>query len=121
MRGNLDSGSPVVLSAYANLRELADALMEQLQGDGSDQSEDDDGFDAGDVDDVDEGGEDDDEDEDDEETAEKKAKIRQFASEIKQLEAAIDKKRAGFQGGNPIMIVSAWKPSLSRVPPRLNV
>jgi transcription initiation factor TFIID subunit 7 len=44
--------------------------------------------------------------EDDEETAEMKDKIKQFTSEIKQLESAIEKKRAGFQGGNPIMMVS---------------
>jgi hypothetical protein len=88
-------------------RELANALMEQMDG-GAESDEDEDGFDDGDADDADEGGEDgdEDEDEDDEETLGKKAKIRQFASEIKQLEAAIDKKRAGFQGGNPIMIVS---------------
>ncbi|EIW69767.1 hypothetical protein TREMEDRAFT_61532 [Tremella mesenterica DSM 1558] len=43
------------------------------------------------------------EDEDDEETAEKKAKIRQFTSEIKNIEATIERKRAGFTGGNPIM------------------
>jgi transcription initiation factor TFIID subunit 7 len=82
--------------------------MEQM--DGNVESDDEDGFDDGDADDADEGGEDGDEDEDDEddeETLEKKAKIRQFASEIKQLEMAIEKKRAGFQGGNPIMIVSS--------------
>lgn len=36
---------------------------------------------------------------------EKRAKIKQFTSEIKALEAVIDKKRAGFTGGNPIMVV----------------
>ena len=80
--------------------------MEHMDENASGESDDEDGFDEGDADDADEGGEDDEEDEDDEETAEKKAKIRQFASEIKQLELAIEKKRAGFQGGNPIMIVS---------------
>lgn len=36
---------------------------------------------------------------------EKRAKIKQFTSEIKALETVIDKKRAGFTGGNPIMVV----------------
>jgi len=40
---------------------------------------------------------------DDEETAEAKAKIKQYTSEIKQLETMIEKKRAGFTGGNPII------------------
>ena len=43
--------------------------------------------------------------EEDEESAEKRAKARQLASEIKALEGAIEKKKAGFQGGNPIMMV----------------
>ena len=43
--------------------------------------------------------------EDDEETTEKKAKIRQFTSEIKALEAAIEKKKASFTRGNAIMEV----------------
>jgi transcription initiation factor TFIID subunit 7 len=55
---------------------------------------------------TDDDGEDEGEDEEDEETSEKKAKIKQFASEIKALESAIEKKRAGFTGGNPIMMVS---------------
>ena len=48
--------------------------------------------------------------------AEKRAKIRQFTSEIKALETAIEKKRAGFQGGNPIIQVrlagSSWMMTL---------
>jgi TATA-binding protein-associated factor Taf7 len=55
--------------------------------------------------------EDDDDDqkseEEDEETSEKKAKIRQFTSEIKALEGAIEKKKATFTRGNAIMEVSA--------------
>ncbi len=45
--------------------------------------------------------------EDDDATIEKKAKIRQFTSEIKALELAVEKKRAGFTGGNPIMMVNS--------------
>ena len=61
------------------------------------------------------GSEEDDEDaseksEDDDATLEKKAKVRQFTSEIKTLESAIEKKRAGFAGGNPIMMVSIITP-----------
>lgn len=59
----------------------------------------------------DEGDDEGEEEEEDEETLEKRAKIRQFNSEIKALEMAIEKKRAGFAGGNPIMMVS-----LSRIP-----
>lgn len=46
------------------------------------------------------------EEDDDEETMEKRAKIRQFTSEIKALELAIERKRAGVQPLNPIMMVS---------------
>lgn len=55
----------------------------------------------------DEEGEDgaDDSEEEDEETMGIRAKIKQFAAEIKALETAIEKKRSGFQGGNPIMLV----------------
>lgn len=89
-------------------RDLAAALMEQMGEDaGGDDAEfgsDEDGMmmsdEDGDEDDG-EGGE----DEQDEELAEKRAKARQLASEIKALEGAIEKKRAGFQGGNPIMMV----------------
>ncbi|KAK8850423.1 hypothetical protein IAR55_004341 [Kwoniella newhampshirensis] len=84
-------------------QELAAALMEDMDGsDGSGQSEDDEDALSGSDDD-----EDDDEgekSEDDDETIEKKAKIKQFNSEIKALEGAIEKKRAGFAGGNPIMM-----------------
>jgi TATA-binding protein-associated factor Taf7 len=44
--------------------------------------------------------------EDDEETMEKKDKIKQLTSEVKALESAIEKKKASFTGGNPIMMVS---------------
>ena len=43
--------------------------------------------------------------EEDQETMEKKAKIRQLTSEIKGTEAAIEKKKQGFTGGNVIMLV----------------
>lgn len=48
--------------------------------------------------------------EDDDATLEKKAKIRQFTSEIKALESAVEKKRVGFTGGNPIMMASLIGP-----------
>ena len=79
--------------------------MEQMD-EGDDQSED--GLsaseDAEEDDEDDESGKSED---DDEETADKKVKIRQLASEIKALEGAIEKKRAGFTGGNPIIQVSS--------------
>lgn len=37
---------------------------------------------------------------------EKKDKIKQLTSEVKALESAIEKKKASFTGGNPIMMVS---------------
>lgn len=65
-------------------------------------SEDEDDEDDGDGD-----GQKSDEEEDDE-TTEMKTKIRQLTGEIKALEGAVEKKRAGFTGGsNPIMKVSA--------------
>ena len=81
-------------------RELAQALREGMGGD-SDEQGSDDGLSA----DEDEDEDDDAKSEDDDETTEKRAKIRQFTSEIKALEAAIEKKRAGFTRGNPIMEV----------------
>jgi len=75
-----------------------------LQSDGSDGSEDEDPISGSDDDDEDDEG---DKSEEDDETIERRAKIKQFTNEIKALEAAIEKKRAGFVGGNPIMMVSA--------------
>jgi transcription initiation factor TFIID subunit 7 len=76
--------------------------MEQMEAGSEDRSGSEDGLSGME----DEGEDEDEESEDDEETVEKKAKIRQFTSEIKALETAIEKKRAGFTGGNPIMMVS---------------
>ncbi|ORY29634.1 TAFII55 protein conserved region-domain-containing protein [Naematelia encephala] len=82
--------------------ELAAALRDQMEGEGSATGQsDDEGMSEDDDDDEAEKSEDD----DDDETAEKKAKIKQFTAEIKALEGAIEKKRAGFTGGNPIIIV----------------
>lgn len=77
-------------------QDLQAALMETMER--SDESGSDDGLSGTDDDDDDAGG-----DDDDEETSERKAKIKQYTSEIKQLETLIDKKRAGFTGGNPII------------------
>ena len=90
------------------ISDLAAALLEQMGEDaGGEEAEsgsDEDGLMMSDDD-----GEEDDGDgqdgEEDEESAEKRAKARQLASEIKALEGAIEKKKAGFQGGNPIMMV----------------
>lgn len=68
--------------------------MERM--DRSDESGSEDGLDASEDDD-------DQDSEDDEETSEQKAKIKQYTAEIKQLETLIEKKRAGFTGGNPII------------------
>ena len=100
-----------VRSADTWYRELAAALMEQME-EGQDHSED--GLSASeDGEDDDDDDDDDDEDDegeksedDDEETADKKVKIRRLTSEIKALEGAVEKKRAGFTGGNPIIQVS---------------
>lgn len=83
-------------------QELAAALMEGTGGSEFTGLSEDDGATSGseDDDDDDEG----DKSEYDEETLEKRAKIKQFTSEIKALETVIDKKRAGFTGGNPIMV-----------------
>jgi transcription initiation factor TFIID subunit 7 len=82
--------------------ELAAALAGNADGNGTDgQSED--GLSAEEDDDDEEANKD---EEDDEETTEKKAKIRQFTSEIKALESAIEKKKASFTRGNAIMEVS---------------
>ncbi|RSH87735.1 uncharacterized protein EHS24_000251 [Apiotrichum porosum] len=83
--------------------DLQAALMEKMeQSDASGSDDDLSGTDEDDDDD--DGGASDQEDEDeDEETTEKRAKIKQYTSEIKQLETLIDKKRAGFTGGNPII------------------
>lgn len=75
--------------------DLQAALMERMER--SDESGSDDGLSASDEED------DDAADDDDEETLERKAKIKQYTSEIKQLETLIEKKRAGFTGGNPII------------------
>lgn len=86
--------------------------MDQAGG----QSDSDDG--NSDVDDEDDDDDDDDdaggrgEDGEDEETREKKDKVKQLNSEIKALEAAIEKKKSGFSGGNPIMMVSLLAPVL---------
>jgi transcription initiation factor TFIID subunit 7 len=94
------------------IRDLAAALMEADQMDqAGGQSDSDDG--NSDVDDEDDDDEDDDDDDaggrgedgEDEETREKKDKVKQLNSEIKALEAAIEKKKSGFSGGNPIMMV----------------
>lgn len=93
------------------IRELANALMEGMEEDTDRSGGSQDGLSASEDEDDDEdndGGDPGDgtEDEDDEETTEKKAKIKQFTSEIKALESAIEKKRAGFTKGNIIMEVS---------------
>nr|ODN82443.1 hypothetical protein L203_05537 [Cryptococcus depauperatus CBS 7841] len=81
-------------------QELAAALLEDISGSQhTGQSEDDDVM----TEDS-ESDDDDNKSEYDEETLEKRAKIKQFTAEIKALEAVIDKKRAGFTGGNPIMV-----------------
>lgn len=77
--------------------DLQAALMEKL--DRSDSSGEDDGLSGTDDDDDDDAGE----DEEGGESSERKAKIKQYTSEIKQLETFLEKKRAGFQGGNPII------------------
>jgi transcription initiation factor TFIID subunit 7 len=68
--------------------------------DGEDVSEEDDAS----GDDEDEEGIRSGDEEEDEELAEKKAKIKQYTSEIKILETTIEKKKNGFTGGNPIMV-----------------
>lgn len=82
--------------------DLAAALREEL-AEGSDEdvaSEEDDAS----GDDEDEEGVRSGDEEEDEELAEKKAKIKQFSGEIRILETTIEKKKAGFTGGNPIMV-----------------
>ncbi|WVR08504.1 hypothetical protein IAU60_005559 [Kwoniella sp. DSM 27419] len=83
-------------------QELAAALMEGMEGsDGSGATDDDeDPLSGSDDDDEDDGNK----SEEDDETIERRAKIKQFTSEIRALETAIEKKRAGFVGGNPIMM-----------------
>lgn len=76
-------------------QDLQAALMETMEGSSEEGS--DDGL--SDEEDEDDGVAED----DDEETSERKAKIKQYTGEIKQLEALIEKKRAGFTGGNPII------------------
>jgi transcription initiation factor TFIID subunit 7 len=79
--------------------DLQAALMEKLdRSDESGSEEDSDLEDEEEEDDEGERSED-----DDEETIEHKAKIKQYTSEVKQLETLIEKKRAGFTGGNPII------------------
>lgn len=93
---------------WLTIRELAAALVDDEEGDGTDaQSED--GLSGEEEDDEEEG--DKSEGEEDEETMEKRAKVKQFTSEIKALEAAIEKKRAGFTKGNAIMEVGLASPS----------
>lgn len=77
--------------------DLQAALMEKMER--SDSSGEDDGLSGTEDEDEDDAGEDDEEGE----TSERKAKIKQYTSEIKQLETFLEKKRAGFQGGNPII------------------
>ncbi|BEJ02973.1 hypothetical protein CcaverHIS641_0101480 [Cutaneotrichosporon cavernicola] len=76
-------------------QDLQAALMETMERSSDEGS--DDGL--SDEEDEDDGGAED----DDEETLERKAKIKQYTGEIKQLETLIEKKRTGFTGGNPII------------------
>lgn len=82
--------------------DLAAALREEL-ADGSDEEAASDQDDAS-GDDEDEEGVRSGDEEEDEELAEKKAKIKQFSGEIRILETTIEKKKAGFAGGNPIIV-----------------
>lgn len=85
------------------IRELAAALANDDDENATDAQSDEDGLSGEEEDDDEEG--DKSEGEDDEETAEKRAKIKQLTSEIKALEAAIERKRATFTRGNAIMEV----------------
>lgn len=81
--------------------DLQAALMDQLEQSESEAEgdEEEDGLSASEDEEEEEAAED-----DDPEVAERKQKIKQYTSEIKQLEQLIEKKRAGFTGsGNPII------------------
>jgi TATA-binding protein-associated factor Taf7 len=84
-----------------NARITSDGLFQNDAGD-----TDDDQSNSGEEDeDFEEGDKFEEEEDDDEETLEKRAKIRQFTSEIKALESAIERKKSGPQPLNPIMMV----------------